>query len=119
MTFIGFWAVKSMIRIAVQREWFSAQYDFANLPLLVLVTSVVSMLLMPALNAWSRHNERQADRYAWHSTGQVAPFISSMNKLADQNLTERSPSRWVELLCLGTLWRTRALVERLRPGPLR
>jgi STE24 endopeptidase len=98
VTFIGFWAVKSMIRIAVQREWFSGQYDFANLPLLVLVTSVVSMLLMPALNAWSRHNERQADRYAWESTGQVAPFISSMNKLADQNLAERNPSRWVELL---------------------
>jgi STE24 endopeptidase len=98
VTFIGFWAVKSMIRVAVQREWFSAQSDFANLPLLVLVTSMVSLLLMPALNAWSRYNERQADRYAWHSTGQVAPFISSMNKLAEQNLAERSPSRWVELL---------------------
>lgn len=98
VTFVGFWAVKSVIRIAVQREWFSAQYDFANLPLLVLVTSVVSLLLMPALNAWSRHNERQADRYAWQSTGQVEPFISSMNKLADQNLAERSPSRIVELL---------------------
>jgi proteasome lid subunit RPN8/RPN11 len=24
------------------------------------------------------------------------PFISSMNKLADQNLAERTPSRWVE-----------------------
>jgi STE24 endopeptidase len=24
------------------------------------------------------------------------PFISSMNKLADQNLAERTPARWVE-----------------------
>jgi len=28
----------------------------------------------------------------------VEPFISSMNKLADQNLAERSPSRLVEVL---------------------
>jgi hypothetical protein len=26
----------------------------------------------------------------------IVPFISSMNKLADQNLAERTPSRWVE-----------------------
>jgi STE24 endopeptidase len=98
VTFIGFWAVKSAIRFAVQREWFSAQSDFSNMPLLILVTSLVSLLLMPALNAWSRYNERQADRYAWKSTGQVAPFISSMNKLSEQNLSERNPSRWVEVL---------------------
>jgi len=51
---------------------------------------------MPALNALSRFNERQADRYAFESIASVAPFVSSMNKLADQNLAERTPSRWVE-----------------------
>ena len=30
--------------------------------------------------------------------GSVLPFISSMNKLAEQNLAERTPSRWVEWL---------------------
>jgi STE24 endopeptidase len=52
---------------------------------------------MPALNAYSRFNERQADRYAFQSLGSVKPFISSMNKLAEQNLAERSPSRFVEI----------------------
>lgn len=70
--------------------------DFANLPLLVLVSTVLSFLLLPALNAYSRYNERQADRYAFQSIASVEPFISSMNKLADQNLAERSPARWVE-----------------------
>jgi hypothetical protein len=28
----------------------------------------------------------------------VEPFISSMNKLAEQNLAERAPARWVEWL---------------------
>jgi Zn-dependent protease with chaperone function len=28
----------------------------------------------------------------------VEPFISAMNKLAEQNLAEKTPSRWVEWL---------------------
>jgi STE24 endopeptidase len=59
---------------------------------------VLSLLLMPALNAYSRYNERQADRYAFESITSVEPFISSMNKLAHQNLAERTPAKWVELL---------------------
>ena len=53
---------------------------------------------MPALNAYSRYNERQADRYAFESIISVEPFISSMNKLAQQNLAERTPSKWIEVL---------------------
>jgi len=98
VTFIGFWAVKSALRFAVQREWFTAQYDFANLPLLVLVTSLVSLLLMPALNAYSRFTERQADLYCWKCVSDVTPYISAMEKLARQNLSESHPSRLVELL---------------------
>jgi STE24 endopeptidase len=58
----------------------------------------LSFLLMPALNAYSRFNERQADRYCFQSVASVEPFISSMNKLAEQNLAEKTPSRWVEWL---------------------
>jgi len=68
------------------------------LPLLVLISSVLSFVLMPALNAYSRFNERQADQYAFESIASVEPFISSMNKLAEQNLAERTPSKWIELL---------------------
>jgi STE24 endopeptidase len=75
---------------------FDTMHDFANLPLLILIFVVLSFLLMPALNAFSRYNERQADRYAFENIGGVSPFISAMNKLAEQNLAERTPSRWVE-----------------------
>jgi len=72
--------------------------DFANLPLLAITATLLSLLLMPALNAYSRYNERQADRYAFESIASVEPFISSMNKLAQQNLAERTPAKWIELL---------------------
>ena len=66
--------------------------------MLALVSVVLSFVMMPALNAYSRFNERQADRYAFESIASVEPFISSMNKLALQNLAERTPSKWVEVL---------------------
>jgi STE24 endopeptidase len=98
ITLFGFWAANWALHYAVDRQLFEFVQvsDFANLPLLALVATVLSLLLMPALNAYSRYNERQADRYAFESIASVEPFISSMNKLAEQNLAERTPGKWVE-----------------------
>jgi STE24 endopeptidase len=97
VTFVGFWAANWVLHYAVDRlHIFETLSDFANLPLLVLVATVLSFLVLPILNAYSRFNERQADSYAFQSIATVSPFISAMNKLAEQNLAERSPSRWVE-----------------------
>jgi STE24 endopeptidase len=98
ITLAGFWAANWVLHYAVDHHMFEQLSDFANLPLMVLVSVVLSLLLMPALNAYSRYNERQADRYAFESIASVEPFISSMNKLAEQNLAERTPSKWVEAL---------------------
>ena len=96
ITLFGFWAANWTLHYAVDRHMFEELSDFANMPLLALVSVVLSFVLMPALNAFSRFNERQADRYAFESIASVDPFISSMNKLAEQNLAERTPSKWVE-----------------------
>jgi len=99
VTFVGFWAANEVLRWAVfDRHMFESLADFANLPLLALVSTVLSLVLMPVLNAYSRQKEREADQYCFESISSVQPFISSMNKLADQNLAERSPSRLVEVL---------------------
>ena len=97
VTLVGFWAVNWTLHYAMER-WhrFLTLSDFANLPFFILVSTVLSFLLMPALNAYSRFNERQADRYAFQSIASVQPFITAMNKLAEQNLAERKPSRMVE-----------------------
>jgi STE24 endopeptidase len=96
ITFVGFWAANFTLHYAVDHHMFEELSDFANLPLLALVSVVLGFVLLPALNAYSRHNERQADLYAFESIASVDPFVSSMNKLADQNLAERMPSKWVE-----------------------
>ena len=96
ITFVGFWAANFTLHYAVDHHMFEELSDFANLPLLALVSVVLGFVLMPALNAYSRHNERQADLYAFESIASIDPFVSSMNKLADQNLAERMPAKWVE-----------------------
>jgi len=97
-TLLGFWAANWVLHYAVDHHMFDELSDFANLPLLALTATALSLVLMPALNAYSRYNERQADRYAFESIASVEPFISSMNKLAQQNLAERTPSKLVEVL---------------------
>jgi len=98
ITLFGFWIANFVLHYAVDHHMYEELSDFANLPLLAITATVISVILMPALNAYSRYNERQADLYAFESIVSVEPFISSMNKLAQQNLAERTPSKWIELL---------------------
>jgi Zn-dependent protease with chaperone function len=99
ITLVGFWLANEVLHYAAERfNLFETMSDFANLPLLILVSMMLSLLLMPLLNAYSRFNERQADRYCFQSVSSVEPFITSMNKLAEQNLAEKAPSGWVEWL---------------------
>jgi STE24 endopeptidase len=62
------------------------------LPLMILAAGGVSFLLKPIANAWSRHNERRADRFALTLTRRPAEFISAMRRLGAQNLAEERPS---------------------------
>lgn len=99
VTLFGFWAADQALRYATfDRHMFVTLSDFANLPLLALVSAALSVLLIPALNAYSRYNERQADLYCWKSVPRVDPFVTAMDKLSAQNLSEKSPSRLVEVL---------------------
>ncbi len=99
VTLLGFWAANEVLHYAIyDQHMFQHLTDFANLPLLALVFSLLSLLLMPALNAYSRFAERQADLYCWKSVPNIAPYITAMKKLNQQNLSEGHPSRLVEIL---------------------
>jgi STE24 endopeptidase len=69
--------------------------DLAALPLMILAGGAASMLLAPLSNAWSRHNERRADRFALSLTGRPEAFVSAMKRLGAQNLADERPSRVV------------------------
>ncbi|HVC00532.1 MAG TPA: M48 family metallopeptidase [Candidatus Dormibacteraeota bacterium] len=95
---LALWIVNQALVWATPRLGFRGLADFANLPLVLLIFAVVSLLTLPAVNAYSRWRERLADRYALRLTRNPGAFISAMQKLAEQNLAETEPGRAVEIL---------------------
>jgi len=73
-------------------------YNPALLPALVLVFSIVGFLTMPIGNAFSRWRETMADDFALNMTQNPSAFINAMTRLANQNLAEANPERWIVFL---------------------
>jgi STE24 endopeptidase len=94
----GFYAADVLLTVSWRSLGLSGKADVASMPLVLLAASAVSLLLVPAAHALSRHHERRADRYALELTGGADAFVSAMKRLASQNLAEERPSRLTELL---------------------
>lgn len=68
-------------------------------PLAAFVADCLSLVALPAMNAFSREIERAADRYAASSEpGLVEAGVRAFEKLAATNLSEMDPEPWVEML---------------------
>ncbi len=79
----------------VARFGFEEPGDVAALPLFVLAVGLFSVVTLPLVNAYSRWRERLADRFAIQVTGAPRAFAQAMIRLANQNLAEADPPRWV------------------------
>jgi len=62
--------------------------DWASLPVLLLLLSVFSFVTNPAANAFSRHQEHQADQYGLEVTHGLTPDSSQVAAQAFQKLGE-------------------------------
>lgn len=52
----------------------------------------ISLVALPVANWLSRRAESAADLYALNLTGMRDQFISAMNKLGDQNMSQKRPN---------------------------
>ncbi|HEY48674.1 MAG TPA: M48 family metallopeptidase [Dehalococcoidia bacterium] len=95
---LGFYLVNLTLRWAVPKLGFDGISDVAALPLLILVLAAFVLVAAPLANAYGRHLERAADRYALTATANPDAFATMLTKLTNQNLTESEPGRWAELL---------------------
>ncbi len=95
VTLSGLFLTNLALKAAIPALAFREIGDVAAFPLLALALSIFSLVTMPLTNAFSRARENAADRYALEITGMPSPFISSMKKLANQNLNDPDPPRWV------------------------
>jgi Zn-dependent protease with chaperone function len=74
--------------------------DWASLPALLLLLSLLGFLATPAANAYSRHIEHQADQYGLEVLHGIVPQASeaaarSLQSMGEIGLEEPSPSRAV------------------------
>ncbi len=72
--------------------------DLAALPLMVLILTLYSAIITPLSNTLSRYFERQADRYALENTSDPAALVRALQKLSEQNLTDKDPHPLIEFL---------------------
>jgi STE24 endopeptidase len=98
LTALGFFLASLMMDWAVAFFGFTGVADVAAFPALTLVFSLYGLLTMPLQNGFSRWREGQADRYALQATGKYAAFASAFTRLANQNLGEIDPEKWVVYL---------------------
>jgi len=73
-------------------------FDPSLFPIVLLWFTVCGILTLPLQNAISRKLETAADTAALKITESKGAFISLMEKLAQKNLSDKTPSRVVEFL---------------------
>jgi len=94
-TLLGLYLVSLALNWAAGVFHFNGPADIAGLPAFMLVIGAYSLMMMPLENAFSRWRERLADEYAIQSTGKGEAFASAFVRLANQNLGEIDPEKWV------------------------
>lgn len=68
------------------RFGFTELSDIASLPLLMLLIGVYMFVVMPAMNAYSRHNEHEADRFGLELTRNGHAAASAFVKMQVEDL---------------------------------
>jgi len=94
-TAISLYIASLVLNWAINYFGFMSISDVAALPALMLILQVYGLVTMPVDNAVSRWRERKADLYALRSTGKKDAFASAFTRLANQNLGEVDPEKWV------------------------
>jgi STE24 endopeptidase len=70
---------------------FTSLLDIAALPIILIYFVIFGIIMQPFENYVSRKLERNADLLALKITGLKEAFISMMDKLSLQNLSDRNP----------------------------
>ena len=94
----GFYLISLMLGPIIQYLSLEAIYDIEALPVILFIFTVFNILVAPIQNWYSRTLERNADLWAIKLTQLAGEFISCMNKLAEQNLSNMHPSKFVEIM---------------------
>jgi STE24 endopeptidase len=104
LVLLGLWVVhrtaQGLIARYRDRFGFAELSDVASVPLMLLLFSLVILVLSPALLAFSRHLEHEADRFGLEITRDNHHCATAFLKLQQENLSNPRPG------LLYKLWRS-------------
>jgi STE24 endopeptidase len=96
---VVFYLLHLIMRAAFPDFLFSTRLNLSLLPILIIIAGILSGLLFgPLGNALSRRMEKAADLYAITHIESKRPFLTALAGLADRNLANAYPARWVKVL---------------------
>ncbi|MBI5353097.1 MAG: M48 family metallopeptidase [Chloroflexi bacterium] len=95
---LGFYLISLALNWMIVYFGFTSPADAAAFPALMLAISIYNLVIMPLENAVSRWRENMADDYALEVTKKKDAFASAFTRLANQNLGEINPEKWVVFL---------------------
>ena len=98
ITFLGLFITAKLYEASLGYFGFASVSDIAALPLMFLYLSLYFLITNPIMNFQSRKYEWEADTFALQTTKDKGAFISVMEKLADQNLSDKTPNKIIEFL---------------------
>lgn len=98
LALIGFYVAHLCLTSLSGLLGFEQIYDVGAAPLFVFSIFIFSLIAMPFANGHSRIREFAADAYAVKKMGSPEPLVSALEKLADQNLSNKEPAAWIEFL---------------------
>ncbi|HEY8693181.1 MAG TPA: M48 family metalloprotease [Chloroflexota bacterium] len=97
-TVAGLWLTNVCCGGLQAAGWLGALHDAQDMPAIGLLFGFWTAVFTPLTNWASRVAERHADEYALAMATRPKAFAASMIRLANQNLAEVDPPRWVEVL---------------------
>ncbi len=95
-SFLTFYLMAYFYKLSLPWFGFSEISQIDAIPLLSLWAMIIGLLLEPLTNSISRKFEYEADRYAVTATRKKEIFIKALEKLTEQNLSDKDPHPFVE-----------------------
>jgi STE24 endopeptidase len=100
ISFLGFWIAQRLFEWGLARwgvRWRAGDRgDPAELPWLLVVSSLLAFLLSPVYSGYSRHIEHQADVFGLELTHKNEAMASSFVKFAEDSKADPRPPRFIE-----------------------
>jgi STE24 endopeptidase len=97
LNFGGLYLLSKIYQVTVAYYGGQGLHDLGVLPMFFFWAVLGGFLVMPFSNSISRRFEWEADEYACQKSPHPEFLISSFEKLAEINLADPSPPRWVEI----------------------